>query len=167
MAEQLHRSGSSDQSFYHTVFGSSLKPNPHCIQRFDGGVIDASVGSMSLKPNCFAVGHKINHPPKDSLPNVIVCPFNFTEELVSDSPHSKDYIPNEIMKEDTVTPGWWWNLVDKHILAPSIALVAIRDIENQEEIFVNYRFNPNVADKLLPDWYFHVNIEENKKRWAN
>ena len=52
----------------------------------------------------------------------------------------------------------------KNDTAPCVVLVALRDIEN-EELFLNYRLNPN-APGGLPDWYSSVDIEEDQRRWA-
>ncbi|KAL4517192.1 hypothetical protein Ndes2437B_g06799 [Nannochloris sp. 'desiccata'] len=48
--------------------------------------------------------------------------------------------------------------------APCVALVALRNLEN-EELFLNYRLNPN-APGGLPDWYVPVDVEEDTRRWA-
>jgi hypothetical protein len=48
--------------------------------------------------------------------------------------------------------------------APCVVLVALRNLEN-EELFLNYRLNPN-APGGLPDWYAPVDREEDARRWA-
>lgn len=50
----------------------------------------------------------------------------------------------------------------RHACIESLAIVATRDIED-EEIFINYRFNPASPD--LPDWYEDCNPSESKRRW--
>jgi hypothetical protein len=55
-------------------------------------------------------------------------------------------------------------LPKKSDLAPCVALVALRDIDN-EELFLNYRLNPN-APGGLPDWYSSVDLEEDARRWS-
>ena len=46
---------------------------------------------------------------------------------------------------------------------PSIALVASRDVEDQEELFLDYRLNPEMP---LPDWYHIVDKDESTRRWT-
>ena len=48
--------------------------------------------------------------------------------------------------------------------APCVALIALRDLKD-EELFLNYRLNPN-APGGLPEWYAAVDIEEDARRWA-
>lgn len=48
--------------------------------------------------------------------------------------------------------------------APCVALVALRNLKN-EELFLNYRLNPN-APGGVPDWYAPVDIQEDARRWA-
>lgn len=45
----------------------------------------------------------------------------------------------------------------------SLGLVALRDIDD-EEVFINYRFNPSTL--LLPDWYEDCDVEESERRWV-
>lgn len=49
-----------------------------------------------------------------------------------------------------------------HTVIESLAIVAARQIEN-EEVFINYRFNPASPD--LPEWYEDCNPSESKRRW--
>jgi hypothetical protein len=136
--------------------------NAHAIQRYDGVTINARWGSTAEQANYFAVGHKINHPPKGQLPNVIVCPFDFSVRLASEFPK---LVPNAAHKEDGVTPSWWWMLAEKRPLAvQSMLFVALSDIAPGEELLVNYRFNPALK---LPAWYHPVDVEEDQRRWAS
>mmetsp|Transcript_2136 Transcript_2136/g.4176 ORF Transcript_2136/g.4176 Transcript_2136/m.4176 type:complete len:276 (-) Transcript_2136:2008-2835(-) len=67
---------------YENLYGAEGSPNPHAIQQFTGDIINARDGSVSTKLNHYAVGHKINHPPKGKRPNVMICPFNFESKLL-------------------------------------------------------------------------------------
>eukprot|EP00178_Gracilaria_changii_P016449 TRINITY_DN470_c0_g1_i1.p1 TRINITY_DN470_c0_g1~~TRINITY_DN470_c0_g1_i1.p1 ORF type:complete len:302 (-),score=58.42 TRINITY_DN470_c0_g1_i1:876-1781(-) len=49
----------------------------------------------------------------------------------------------------------------KHVLR-TVALVALRDIEHNEEVLFNYRFNPKVA---WPEWYEDPEPEITERRW--
>ena len=48
--------------------------------------------------------------------------------------------------------------------APCVALIATRELSN-EELFLNYRLNPN-APSGLPNWYSAVDPEEDSRRWS-
>ena len=48
--------------------------------------------------------------------------------------------------------------------APLVALVATRPLQD-EELFLNYRLNPN-APSGLPEWYTPVDPDEDARRWA-
>ncbi len=150
------------RSAYEDLFGLPEGPrNAHVIQRYDGVTINARWGSTSEQPNYFAVGHKINHPPKGLSPNVLVCPFDFPVRLASDFPK---LVPNAAFKDDGVTPSWWWLLAEEKPLAVhSMLFVAAREIRPGEELLVNYRFNPALP---LPAWYHPVDAEEDQRRWA-
>ena len=50
------------------------------LARFDGATIDGR-GAVSARPNLYALGHLVNHPPPDTLPNVMPCPFDFPLSL--------------------------------------------------------------------------------------
>jgi len=45
-----------------------------------------------------------------------------------------------------------------------VALIATTDIEGEEEVLLNYRLNPQAG--TLPSWYKPVDLEEDKRRWA-
>jgi hypothetical protein len=45
----------------------------------------------------------------------------------------------------------------------SVALVAIRPIQQGEELFLNYRLNPKLK---LPEWYHPVDEQEDRRRWT-
>ena len=53
---------------------------------------------------------------------------------------------------------------DHSALMQSVVLVATTDIEGQEELLLNYRLNPKAG--TLPDWYKPVDVDEDKRRWA-
>ncbi len=147
---------------YEDLFGLPDGPrNAHAIQRYDGVTTNARWGSTSEQANYFAVGHKINHPPKGLFPNVIVCPFDFPVRLAGEFPK---LVPNAAFRDDGVTPSWMWMLAEKRPLAvQSMLFVALSDIAPGEELLVNYRFNPALK---LPAWYHPVDVEEDQRRWA-
>jgi hypothetical protein len=44
-----------------------------------------------------------------------------------------------------------------------MVVIAKRDLKD-EELFVNYRLNPNLG--TLPPWYRTIDAEEDMRRWA-
>jgi len=65
------------------------------------------------------------------------------------------YIPNKRFEKSWL----YWN---DHIVMPTVLIMAIQHIED-EELFLNYRFNPN---NPYPSWYVQPDEEEAKRRWA-
>jgi hypothetical protein len=102
----------------------------------------------------------INHPAKDELPNVVVCPYDMPtigpEEDLSQLLRSKYY--KEPMLSKIFDP---LGKIKMH----TYLLVAACDIDPGQEIFVNYRYNPNLSAKLIPDWYHPIDVDENERRW--
>ena len=67
--------------------------------------------------------------------------------------------PNEKTKD--LTEAQMADIVMK--AAPTIALVATRDIEANEELFLDYRLSSHVE---RPDWYVPVDADAEKRRWS-
>ena len=53
------------------------------------------------------------------------------------------------------------NMVTK--AAPTIALVATREIKHGEELFLDYRLSSHVP---RPDWYVPVDSDGEERRWS-
>ncbi|KAL1553641.1 hypothetical protein AAHA92_14291 [Salvia divinorum] len=116
-----------------------------------------------------ALAHFANHPPKDSLPNVMVCPYDFplTEQ------NTRTYIPNvpfgggqevSMKKFGTFWFKSWKSsgpVADVPVIK-SLVLVATRAISN-EEILLNYRLSNS---KRRPSWYTPVDEDEDRRRWS-
>lgn len=159
------------QQRFEDLFGTEENRNIYATQLMDGTIINAALGSVSVKPNLFAVGHKVNHPPKGAEPNVMLCPFVFRKSMVDRLERGghefRNYIPNMYFKDPAVSPNWWWYLAaDNDVLIRSLAYVSTRPIEDNEELFVNYRFDPNHGAVNLPEWYHPVDSEEDQMRWS-
>jgi len=142
--------------------------------------------------NSLAVGHYINHPPPRprtssepsttsndveaflqstaqtmvareeevhlaETPNVMVAPWDvplsFPNLLLP-------YLPNRYYRP----PVNFLNLMKPDCLMHALVFVALRDIEDGEELFVNYRMNPSVP---RPHWYYPVDVEEDLRRWSS
>ncbi|GBG24846.1 Hypothetical Protein FCC1311_010642 [Hondaea fermentalgiana] len=160
---------SDAQQRFEDLFGTPEDRNVYATQLIDGAVINARNGSVSAKPNLYAVAHKVNHPPPGVEPNVMVCPFVFrkshADQIERTGRDFRDYIPNAYFEDAAVAPSWWMILAgDNDVLMRSLAYVTTRPIEENEELFVNYRFDPN--HQALPDWYTPVDLEEDTNRWS-
>ncbi|KGN58554.1 uncharacterized protein LOC101219994 [Cucumis sativus] len=118
--------------------------------------------------NPLAFAHFANHPAKDMVPNVMLCPYDFplTEKDM------RVYIPNVPVANEEVGMkrfGSFWfksgrsriNGSDTPILK-TIVLVATRALCN-EEVLLNYRLSNS---KRRPSWYTPVDEGEDRRRWS-
>jgi len=145
------------------------------------------------RANVFAYAHLANHPPKGTLPNVIVASVDVPADT-----DIRPYIPNvNVMPDDEEeTKESVWSIVTdgERTLAKraqdvaaalfgededapkvvksnatesnrirSLVLVATRDISDGEEILLNYRLSTHVSP---PSWYTRVDPEEDARRWS-
>lgn len=176
LVDDFHRARASGdpgpQRRFEAVFGTPERPNAHAMERFDGNVLVASEGSVASRPNYFAVGHKINHPPRGAAPNVVACPLDLTrgfmERMDAQGAAFRSYVPNRFHESPELMADWQWKmyLVERDVEVPTVAFVATRDIADGEELFLNYRYNPDVEIGSVPEWYHHVNVEEDRMRWT-
>ena len=164
------------------------KDNDYLMARYDNSVIDAknadlfiydyeklkfSVGDegssvMSLSQvekdslvntgiyNPFGFGHMLNHPPEGVKPNVFLYAYDFNADLPVEL---RKYVPNRFFKSPTIFYPY-------EGLCKTMVCIAIRPIKAGDELFLDYRYNPN-SGKMLPEWYHPVDLEENKRRWAH
>lgn len=112
----------------------------------------------SLDPyrNPLGIGHYINHPGKEQLPNVLQTAYEFMGEGRNEFPKElRSFIPN-IPASDSFVYG------DKDVLVNSVVLITTRHIKD-EELFLNYRYNPR---NPYPDWYNQPFPDEAERRWA-
>ncbi|XP_057962974.1 uncharacterized protein LOC131154304 [Malania oleifera] len=126
-------------------------------------------GDILERRNPLALAHFANHPGKDMLPNVMVCPYDFplTEEGI------RPYIPNILFGDEEEVKmkrfGSFWfrsgrssdSMPDVPVLK-TIVLVATRALHD-EEILLNYRLSNS---KRWPAWYTPVDEEEDRRRWG-
>ncbi|XP_008796483.2 uncharacterized protein LOC103711937 [Phoenix dactylifera] len=119
--------------------------------------------------NPLAFGHFANHPPEGTIPNVMLCPYDFpiTEKEM------RPYIPNLVFgSEENVTMkrfGTFWfrsrgsgDCKGDIAVLKTIVLVTTRDLSD-EELFLNYRLS---NQKRRPVWYTPVDEEEDRRRWS-
>jgi hypothetical protein len=162
---------------YERIF---VKDLPHCVQLFDGTLIDAGIASEHEWQNHpFAVGHKCNHPPKGANPNVMKCPFWWAPEppvnvpfpgfAISDESNQKSEEEDEgslverlgLIEKIRNEMGFSSQRNDNRIRG--LGMVSTRNIAPGEELFVNYRYNPKIT---APAWYHPVDVNEDDARWS-
>ncbi|XP_074285567.1 uncharacterized protein LOC141611058 [Silene latifolia] len=126
-------------------------------------------GEILERRNPLAFAHFANHPPQGTVPNVMVCQYDFP----LDEKDMRPYIPNiSFASEEGVKLrrfGSFWfksrssvnNTTDCPI-QKSLVLVATRAIRD-EEILLNYRLSNS---KQRPSWYSPVDEEEDRRRWS-
>ncbi|POM62776.1 Uncharacterized protein PHPALM_28029 [Phytophthora palmivora] len=135
---------------------SELSNNPYARARFDSVIIDAK--NESSKPrNPLAVAHKINHPPNGTPPNVIGFGFEFPQEEPFTTKEFDELIPNSFVQEPSRL-----SMFGKRSIVHGLAFIATADITNEEELFLNYRYNP---DRPLPEWYTPVDVDSDRAMW--
>lgn len=149
----------------------------HCNKY--GGYIDAIDGSLDRVSTAFATGHLVNHPPYQVQPNVAPVDFLWDSVLQSVGLSMCSQTREVIERINRIGKGVWFVDMNrkKELTASSgatdtdeasnintvmlsadcaplqgLALVALRDIEEGEELFLDYRYDPRDVH-LHPDWY--------------
>lgn len=133
-----------------------LSNNPFARARFDSVIIDAK-NESSTPRNSLAVAHKINHPPSGIPPNVLAFGFEFPPEEPFTSEEYEKLIPNRFVKEPSRL-----SMFGKRALVHGLAFIATANIEDGEELFLNYRYNP---DRPLPKWYTPIDVDSDRAMW--
>eukprot|EP00890_Picochlorum_soloecismus_P004242 jgi/Picsp_1/4819/NSC_02187-R2_protein len=146
------------------------KDADYMILRFDGTIIDprrwmklcrneldefaSTIFSGIQMSNPLSYGHMINHPGRGNEVNIVSAPFMIKESELSDLrrfiPLVHGKVPDQKSDEKSELLG--------------VAMVALRPLEN-EELFLNYRLNPNCLQGL-PEWYCPIDEEEDSRRWT-
>jgi hypothetical protein len=140
-------------------FAADDDENYQISVRFDEYVIDArkSASTTLCGPdvpcNPWALGHMINHPIPNNLPNCQSTMLNYTDSVMTrlrnqshfDRPLPVSYIPNSYAR----SPTWQSRFFDHEpVLMHGSCLLSRRDVAN-EELFYDYRLQSNTT----PDWY--------------
>lgn len=121
-----------------------------------------------MKPwrNQFGIGQYINHPPGGTQPNVFGVPYDFLDNTYNYLPqltHSKEdhrpFIPNIYFTKPKISRQ------KINTLIQTVAIVARKDIEDGEELFLNYRALFPI-ESFKPDWYEYPDKDEATRRWA-
>ncbi|TMW60595.1 hypothetical protein Poli38472_000637 [Pythium oligandrum] len=130
--------------------------NVYARARFDSIIIDAKNETPSPR-NPLAVAHKINHPPAGSSPNVMPFSYDFPPEEPFTDPDYQQFIPNSFVEMPSRI-----SMFGKRALVHGLAFITTADIEDGEELFLNYRYNP---DNELPEWYTSVDADSDRAMW--
>lgn len=122
--------------------------------------------------NRLAIGNLLNHPPRGTLPNCVPMAFCWPtwEQLQLRTPaHWARLLPHVEVQQGQVTrtPSGVRNAGEEKLWFPpwpylGAALVAVRRVQPQEELFWNYRLHPrpdSKDSKSYPSWYTPVNDE--------
>ena len=126
----------------------------------DAGMTPPASALATLRyRNPLALGSLVNHVPHGAVPNVVFCELEINASDL-EAPVAA-LLPNDALPPSSVTSRFVWHEADGG-KKRTIALVALRDIEPDSELFLNYRLNP--ANKY-PEWYWQPDEEAASRRW--
>ncbi|CAM9095055.1 unnamed protein product, partial [Hapterophycus canaliculatus] len=152
-------------------YTASLLPDEEhfLMGRADGCLVDGrTAGLLPSSPLTFA--HAANHPPRGSAANVLQVAYDFpalSDDDVGISKggrfpeHLRPLVPNRYHLEPRAIFG---GKLDRSAMVETVVLVASRGGLHDEEVFMDYRFNPNMPH---PDWYSPVDPEATAKMWSD
>ncbi|KAK8798801.1 hypothetical protein WA158_007885 [Blastocystis sp. Blastoise] len=119
---------------------------------YDSSIVD-SKDYFPINP--LSLGHIVNHPPKDTQPNIMLCPYDIPAGM---SEFAK-YIPNQYIEKERFID--WVN--NGHMITKSyiktMVMIATQHIENSE-LFYDYCLPANAR----PSWYWEVD-QSTKRKW--
>jgi hypothetical protein len=113
----------------------------------------------------FAYAHFANHPPEGTKPNVVVASVDVA--LDDADAYLRRFVPNVNVTPDENDEASYEGLLS--IMSDSKRTMskrfsdASRDIEDGEEVWLNYRLSTHVEP---PAWYTRVDAEEDARRWG-
>ncbi|CAM9863732.1 unnamed protein product [Phaeothamnion confervicola] len=142
------------------------------LARYDWHVIDCRYAAKTPR-SVWALAHMANHPPAGGSAAAMYVSYDIPlatgrggggadEEPEADAfPEAlRRWVPNRYAVEPTLLGG----KVDRSMLVDSATLIATRQVKD-EEVFIDYRLNPDLADKL-PTWYVPADPQAARRRWA-
>ena len=152
--------------------GFPSETGDHLASRYDNIIIDASRFAdpsstefqKIISKNPLSHGHFINHPPAGQAPTILPVNYDFTDiywdsKLDSFVPLS-EFEGSALSSMAKLTLG---TNPSKNILR-GVVYIALKDIEQSQELFVDYRYNPRID---LPDWYTPFDKHAAFLRWDN
>jgi len=127
-----------------------------------GANLEIVDGLDSLKKfrNPYGIGNYINHPPPGTESNVLCIAYDIP---MFEDRYNPFVIPRELrpfIPNIQVTTDKWFPR--RNCAACSMVVISIKHLQD-EELFLNYRFNPALP---YPEWYSQPNLEEAQRRWA-
>lgn len=133
-----------------------------------GGALDSTSFPRPSLPFC--CGDIVNHPPRGKLPNVFPLDFSWKDvwnDSESWSIESRIALKRYMTEVNKLGKGIWY--IDGEALEPiylpssdqcsdiGIAIISICDIDDNAELFMDYKFNPK---EPAPPWYFPLNYNK-------
>jgi hypothetical protein len=107
--------------------------------------------------NPWSLGHVVNHPPPNVIPNCRTVMINFTEPMNLKSTGLFRYVPNTYKRKPMLFGP---KLFDRDVIVMhGMAIMTRRDVSN-EELFYDYKFT---GDDGNPSWYHQATYED----WAD
>eukprot|EP00127_Corallochytrium_limacisporum_P003545 Clim_evm28s150 gene=Clim_evmTU28s150 len=106
--------------------------------------------------NPLAIGHLLNHPEQGVEPNVMAFQHDIIEKNY-DLHIAERFLPLSWRGR----PRFPWNITET--LFPTVAIITTRWVKEGEELYLNYRYNPDLE---RPSWYHPVDEEEDRRRWS-
>ena len=114
--------------------------------------------------NPWAVGHLVNHPPAGIKPNVLGAAFDWPADWV----HAGAPVPNAPFRGRThgcnSETSRESSKPAKPVITKGLVLVSIAPLRDGDELWLNYRFNPEHND-VHPRWYKDPCPSESERRW--
>jgi len=149
------------------AFSTSIFKDDNNFQltiRYDDILIDSRKAAYTVlndvKSNPWAVGHIVNHPPRNVVPNCRTVMVNFTEKMKLEASGLGRYVPNTYAREPMLSGP---KALDRDLITMhGFGLMAARDLSN-EELFYDYRLSP--GNEPYPKWYYPCDEESLKNRW--
>lgn len=131
---------------------------------------------MECTMHSFSHGHMVNHPMQGGSPNCIQFMFDMhvsrelqeLRHLVPNALHSTakrsifERLLNLTIRQRVPSVSSLTSASFSSTRIPTLLLIALRDIQD-EEVFMNYRFNPNAPN--IPHWYHDCDPESSSRRW--
>ncbi|CAL5350688.1 unnamed protein product [Camellia sinensis] len=128
----------------------------------------ASSGDVLKRRNPLAFAHFVNHPAKEMVPNVMVCPYDFPlteKDMRTNIPNIK-FGSGEEAKMKRFGSFWFksWGSSSSEsdvLVLKALVLVATRPFCH-EEVLLNYRLSNS---KRQQSWYTSIDVEKDWRKW--